>query len=271
MTPPAAATAEPPLAHTLDYADALAAMTGLDRMLSGRQAWVTENIAHHGYLDATGATVPGGAYHTARVEFTDSRGKRYKVFAAKKTNNGDDLLLWLTPPDGEKYAPRAIKIEKDARGYYLKYGDQNVYNAFFPYVHQAVPIQGYLEKRSQMAEGTLATDVGVLATGTGKSHVIGHIMKGLGGKGVVIVPDKLGDQMARDLQEVMPSQHITTIKAPGDGESPADIPTTTPDGVCVIEASAAIKLANQANNWLTTAPAKNIFIDEAHEDRKSVV
>lgn len=254
------------------YFESLSAMAGFDKLLAANpfSTWDTHSGAELVRLGLMSAQDAAGSndFYTKAFRFTDTLGKERTVIAAR---DAQQIYIWLSKTNESKVEPSHYCLQYDpAHGRYsLPFGEQQIYNNFFPYPHQAHVIDAYLRKYAASAQvGEPSHEIGISATGTGKSHIVAHVLKGLGGVGVVIAPKNLGGQIAKDLREVMPSPSRIeeAKKLEGSGNLLAQ-QLRGFQGVLVIEESDLHRFIGspQAPGWLCSAPRKHVCIDEAHE------
>lgn len=244
-------------------------MQGFDHVIAMKDSrhWNIESPA------ALGLQLPEGE-QTERLalssdHFTDSLGHRRTILVGHALGDERRFYVWISERGEERVVPQPIAVECDANGkYYVPHGDVRIHNDRFMYDHQARAVASYGQALSEPREHATSREVTVFATGTGKSYIIAHTLKATGGDGVVIVPDGLGGQIAREIAEVIPpSQKPIHLASEYVGRNGTLRSEPSEQGILVMEErdmKAFIGTA-QKPGWLCRGRRKFVQIDEAHE------
>jgi hypothetical protein len=252
-----------------NYLDTHTLMQGFDRAIArlDDKAW----RAHK--LDGTGLQINGVSHvdklHIATVHFRDAMGANRTLIAGRDSKDATTYHVWLSKPDSERVEPHSVEVKRDDNGkYYAQNGHVRVYNDRFMYDHQARAIHSYGDALAHTGHEQTSREVTVFATGTGKSYIIAHTLKAVGGRGVVIAPAGLGNQIRDEIAEVIPPKERIVTGANYQG-SPQEVTHKLKgfDGVLVIEATDLERFIGdeKQQGWLCSGDKKQVFIDEAHE------
>ena len=245
-------------------------MQGFDKALARTKAgtkWspLTEEN-NHGGLEGDG--LPKN-FEIETAEFRDVNGNERSVVLGRADADATEYYVWINEPPASRVAGHATIVHRDPikRKFYAEHLGMRIYNDRFMYDHQNGAVTEYAHELHEPSAHTTSREVAVFATGTGKSYIIAHALKGLGGKGVVIVPSGMSKQMCADIKDVIPDHDIqngTKIKGKADAIKAklADF-----NGIIVIEADDLARFMGTDSNpgWLSSVAPNHVCIDEAHE------
>ncbi len=252
-----------------NYLDTHTLMQGVDRALArlDDKAWRSHKINDTG-LQITG-TSHADTLQFATVHFRDALGANRTLIAGRDRDDATMYHVWLSKPNSTCVEPQSVEVKRDDNGkFYAQSGDVRVYNDRFMYDHQARAIHSYGDALAKNGHEQTSREVTVFATGTGKSYIIAHTLKAIGGRGVVIAPAGLGDQIREEIAEVIPPKERIVTGTHYQG-SPQEITHQLKDfdGILVIEATDLERFIGdeKQRGWLCSGEKKHVFIDEAHE------
>lgn len=248
------------------YLESHSVMQGFDHALAqlGNHAWQRRN------LDTLGLETGDGTKEVliARAPYTDPFGAARIMLVGHKPGDSLHYYVWMDK-GGDKVEAQAHQVIRAKNGrFYSECNGQRIYNDRFMYDHQARAVASY--GKALAGNGTHATsrEVTVFATGTGKSYIIAHTLKAMGAHGVVITSPGLGEQMRKDLAEVMPAPACIRTCAEVEGDA-AQVARRLLGfkGILVIESDQLERFVGTPTRpgWLVTGERKHVSIDEAHE------
>lgn len=219
-----------------------------------------------------GLNIPEGVAQLkiAPLHFQDSLGQDRSCIIGYADGSDTHYYVWLSPTTSGRVNPDFTVVRKGKNGkFYAENHGIPIYNDRFMYDHQARALHSYAQALLESNGEQTSRQVTVFATGTGKSYIIAHTLKATGGNGVVIAPKGLGEQIRKDIAEVIPP--IGAIKSGADyhDQSPSQIAKSLEhfSGIIVIEAQDIEHFIGSAQQpgWLSKGSKKHVLIDEAHE------
>lgn len=206
----------------------------------------------------------------APLSFQDSLGQARSCIIGRTNDSGNLYYVWLSVPPSTRVGSHPTIVRKGENGkFYAENSGVPIYNDRFMYDHQARALHSYGHALAQNGSEQTSRQVTVFATGTGKSYIIAHTLKATGGQGVVIAPKGLGEQIRKDIAEVIPPINAIQSGADYKNESVDDIVKKLQGfkGILVIEAQDIEHFIGNAQHpgWLCQGDKKHVLIDEAHE------
>ncbi len=203
----------------------------------------------------------------------DAFGHLHSIVIGRDPANDGCYYVWNSRPGSSEIDAHAAPVVITRRHdgvLEMPYGTLRIGNDRFLYNHQAKAIADYADALAHHASadaGRTTREVVAFATGTGKSYIVGHALKALGGSGVAIVPKGLGKQAVGELKEVMADRDIISGAAIAGNTEDVKRQLAGFQGIIVIEEQDLSRFMGQSHapGWLCTEPRKFVSIDEAHE------